>query len=509
MLSENEELELLALLEEEERHNARKSHLEFMAHTWMKTDPFIPGFHTKAICARIDQAFEDFRAGKSTYLKIAVHHRSGKTDILSRYLPPHFLGEFPECEVLSTTYQKGLTQKFTAFARNVFRSEKYRQLYPGLGLSQESNAKAYWEIIDEKTGQPTQGKLFGSGLTSGITGSGGHLVLVDDPISGRKDAESPTIRDNVWDAITNDLLTRLAPVHIVIVLATQWHWDDPHGRIEREMKINDAFPKFETLTFPAKAKDYKGSGSYPGKYLFLERYPESWYDGQYAILGRYGAAALLDCNPQLRTGSVLSTNGIVWEEPQNMPGPLEIRWARIWDLAHTAKQRVKDDPDYTAGTLLGFSHIPGDPIPHLWVKNVIRTQKGATERDDLMRMVMTADGKFVRQAIENSIESKDAYEYAVRAMQGFVIEQVQIMGKGDKLTRATPLEPIFEAKGHVHVQKGEWNDDWLEEVIRFDGLGKSHDDQVDNLTAGYIFLGGGVSISSEETRAALAARRAR
>ncbi len=347
MLSEAEELELLQLLEEESRDKARTSHLEFMRYTWQKgqAEPFVEAFHTRAICARIDQAFQDFREGRSTYLKISVHHRAGKSDILSRYLPPHFLGEFPDCEVLSTTYQKGLTQKFTAFARNIFRSEKYRELYPGLGLSAESNAKAYWEIVNEKTGLPTQGKLFGSGLSSGITGSGGHLVLVDDPISGRRDAESPTIRDNVWDALTNDLLTRLAPVHIVIILATQWHWDDPQGRIDREMKVNPSFPRFETMTFPARARDYRGSGSYPGKYLFLERYDEGWYESQYAVLGRYGAAALLDCSPQIRPGSILSTDGIVYHKPQDMPGDLELLWARIWDVAHTGKQRVKDDPD--------------------------------------------------------------------------------------------------------------------------------------------------------------------
>lgn len=511
MLSEAEEFELLQLLEEEVRDKAKRSHLEFMRYTWQKSlaEPFVPAFHTRAICSRIDQAFSDFKDGKSTYLKISVHHRAGKTDILSRYLPPHFLGEFPDCEVLSTTYQKGLTQKFTSFARNIFRSERYRELYQGLGLSNESNAKAYWEIVNEKTGLPTQGKLFGSGLTSGITGSGGHLVLVDDPISGRRDAESPTIRDNIWDAITNDLLTRLAPVHIVIILATQWHWDDPMGRIEREMKVNHAFPRFETMTFPARSRDYRGDGAYPGKYLFLERYDESWYESQYAILGRYGAAALLDCNPQIRAGSILSTDGIVYHKPQDMPGELGVCWARIWDLAHTAKQRSKDDPDYTSGTLLGFQNIPGDPIPHLWIKNVIRVQKGAGERDELIREVARADGKFVRQAVENSIESKDAYEYIRNAMPEFVIDQVLIMGKGDKLTRATPLEPIFQAKGHVHVQEGEWNDDWLEEIIRFDGLGKTHDDQVDNLTAGYIFLSGGIMMMSDTTREALAARRRR
>lgn len=510
-LSESEEIELLNLLEEENRDLARSSHLEFMNYTWVKKgDPFIAGFHTKKICDRIDKAFDDFRNGISTYLKISVHHRSGKSDILSRYLPPHFLGEFPDKEVISTTYQAGLTAKFTGFARNIFRSEKYQELYPDLELSKESNAKAYWEIVDKETKQPTQGKLFGSGLSSGITGAGGHLVLLDDPISGRKDAESSTIRDNVWDAITNDLLTRLAPVHIVIILATQWHWDDPNGRIDSEMNKNPDFPEFESLRFPAKSKDYKGEGQYPNEFLFEDRYPKKWYHSQYATLGRYGAAALLDCDPQMRSGGILDTDGIAWHDMDDIsiPSETDVQWGLVWDLAHTAKQRAGDDPDWTSGTLLAFQFVPGDPVPHLWIKWVVRCQKGAAGRDDFIKMHTARAGKFARHGIESSIDSKDAYEYLSKAIPDYSWNKITI--QGDKTVRATPLEPIFETPGHVHCLRGEWNDPWLEEVIRFDGLGNTHDDQVDNLSAGYIMLvkSKGIRYSNEE-RAALANRRRR
>jgi predicted phage terminase large subunit-like protein len=53
----------------------------------------------------------------------------------------------------------------------------------------------------------------------------------------------------------------------------------------------------------------------------------------------------------------------------------------------------------------------------------------------------------------------------------------------DKVVRATPLEPIFQA-GNVHVPANvPWLKDWLEEIEAFP-LG-THDDQIDNLSAGY------------------------
>jgi len=487
-LTEAEEIELLELLEAEERERARKHHIDFIDYCWMKTsESFIHGFHTKIICDRIDKAFEDFRNGKSTYLKVSIHHRSGKSDMLSRYLPPHFLGEFPNCEVLATTYKADLTQKFTSDARNIFRSAKYAELYPDLALSKESNAKAYWELIDKTTKEPLYGKLYGSGLSSGITGSGGHLVLIDDPISGRADSESKTIRDKVWEAFTDDLMTRLADVHIVILLSTIWHWDDPHGRIEDAMERDPLFPHFESLSFPARASDYKGPGKYLGKYLFPERYKDKWYEEQYATLGIYSSKALMDCDPKHKKGAVFSTVGIIFHNPDDpvIPNYRQLKRVQMWDMAHTAKERSGDDPDYTSGTELAFERRIGDPVPHLWVFDRARFRENAPERDRKIKLKTKMKGHFIIHAVESSIDAKDAYYYLKQNIPDYKWEKVDC-GKIDKAVRALPLEPIFEAPKHVHVIRGDWNKSWLEEIETFDGSGKDHDDAVDNLTAGYI-----------------------
>ena len=492
-----------------EELRAQDEHLAFMRYCWAKKDsPLIEGFHTRTISARIDKAFDDFKHGRSTYLLINVHPRSGKTDMVSRYLGAHFLGEFPSEEVMQVSYQANLASQFSAFGRNIVRGSKYQTLYPHINLSRETNKKNEW-VITDSAGQPTGGKLYASGLQSGLTGNGFALGVLDDYFAGRKEAESKVMRDNAWVAFTDDFMTRRAPVCIVIVLATQWHWDDITGRIEREMKENPDFPRFEKLSFPARARDYKGPGEYPGEYLFLERFTPEWYRSQYATLGKYSSAALFDCNPRPREGGILSTDGIVWHDPgeHGIPSETAIRWARIWDLAHTAKQRAGDDPDWTSGTLMGFQMRPGDDVPHLWIKHRFRTREGATERDRLIKMHAEKDGKFVRQGVESSLDAKDAFDYLCRAMPS--VSWVEIPLSGDKTVRATPLEPIFEAPGHVHVIRGDWNDEWLDEILNFDGTGKQHDDGIDNMSAGYIMLVGQGMAISEELRAQMAARRAR
>lgn len=484
--------------------NAQTEHLEFMKYCWAKSaaEPFIPGFHTTKICKRIDKAFDDFRKGKSSYILISVHPRAGKTDIVSRYLGPHFLGEFPNQEVMQVTYQSQLASTFSTFGRNVFRSKKFNELYPNARLSDETNQKANWVLVDSE-GRPTGGKLYASGLQSGLTGNGFALGILDDYFKGRAEAESKIQRDNAWESFVNDFMTRAAPVAIVIVLATQWHIDDINGRIKKEMQINPDFPQFDVLSFPAKSSDYVGDGTYPNKYLFMERYPEQWYRTQYATLGTYSSSALFDCNPTPREGGRFSLDGIVYydDHPQK-------NWVRIWDLAHTAKQRAGDDPDWTSGTKLCFERVPGDPVPHLWVDHVFRTRDDAAERDAKIRSIVKSDSVFVRQALEVSMDAKDAYDYLTRAVPETSWNKISLAGKGDKGARATPLEAIFACPGHVHVRRADWNNDWIDEIIRFDGLGKNHDDQVDNLSSGYIFQIAGSTISmSDATRQSLANRR--
>jgi predicted phage terminase large subunit-like protein len=527
-ISAREKIELDKLLDKEKQEHARLSHEAFIQYTWTKRarkkngeleDPFLVGFHTRRICDRIDQAFADFRNGISTNLLIAVHPRAGKSDIVSRYLAPHFLGEFPNREVIQCSYATELATGFSANARDIVRSDEYKRLYPGVHLSEETNKKNKWVLVNDE-GQNTGGGLLAAGLMAGLTGNGAALLVLDDYFKGRKEAESLVFRDSTWNAFRDDFLTRKAPVYICIIIATQWHVDDINGRVKKEMARNKEFPQFEILSFPARARDYKGPGKYEHEFLFQERMGKAYYLEQYATLGKYSAAALFDCNPKPREGGRFNLDNLVYEyltsDKEHAPGNTfpqvhEKQFVRVWDLAHSAKQRSGDDPDYTSGTLVRIERRTGDPIPHIFIANVERIRENATKRDAFIKRVLEKDGTHVRAAVERSLDSKDAYEYLKKALPQFSFSQVSI-SSGDKSVRATPLEPIFEAPGHVHVlltgneKQDAWIEDWIEELSNFDGSGKQHDDQVDNLSAAYIYFDNTHTVPAAASKA-LAERR--
>ena len=459
-----------------------------MKYCWQKPfEPLIVGIHTKEICRLIDESIENLKQGQSTFLLIKVHFRAGKSDIVSRYLPPHFLGEFPDKDVMVVTYGQSLSEDFSRFSRSLIRSDEYKELY-----SYELSGGVHSWGFENHIGIVTE-----SGITSGITGKGYTLGICDDYVASRSEAESETIRNSLWEHFTNDFLTRRSPVSITIVLATPWHVDDIIGRIEQRIdpaneNYDENFPKFKVISFPAmdgdieigvKDKEKYGDNKYHleqvhYKWLFPERYDENWYKSQFASLGSYSASGLLQCNPQIRGGNLFVTDKIQFHDTEaDFP---KTKYYRVWDLAHTARQTQKEDPDWTSGTLLTYNKIEG--LWHLWIKDVARIRASAGERDTFIRAVSEKDGMGVSVAVENSVDSKDAVNNLRTILSGIRSVIPQNIGI-DKVARAGYVEPIFEA-GHVHILRGKWNLDWLTEVKEFPS-GK-HDDQVDNFTAGYF-----------------------
>lgn len=71
---------------------------------------------------------------------------------------------------------------------------------------------------------------------------------------------------------------------------------------------------------------------------------------------------------------------------------------------------------------------------------------------------------------------KEAADILLLELAGFVIHAELVTGS--KLARAGPLSAQVEA-GNVRLLRGQWNEIYLEELHRFDGSGRGHDDQVD------------------------------
>ena len=77
-------------------------------------------------------------------------------------------------------------------------------------------------------------KYDAAGVDTGIAGFRADLVLIDDPVRSRADADSGTLRDRHWDWYKSDLIPRLKPGAAIVLIMTRWHEDDLAGRLLAE-----------------------------------------------------------------------------------------------------------------------------------------------------------------------------------------------------------------------------------------------------------------------------------
>lgn len=148
---------------------------------------------------------------------------SAKSTYGSLVVPSFALSLKRNYRVIAISYNSKLAKKMGRRTRAIVKQKKFEML-ASTSLSKESSAADEWALDNGS-------EYMAGGILSGITGNRADLIVIDDPMRGRQDADSETVRQNVWDAYQDDVLTRLKPNGSVIIIQTRWHEDDLSGRI--------------------------------------------------------------------------------------------------------------------------------------------------------------------------------------------------------------------------------------------------------------------------------------
>jgi hypothetical protein len=124
-------------------------------------------------------------------------------------------------------------------------SSEFRTLFPQVRLSEDSAAKGRWS-----TNQG--GSYYAVGIGGQLYGRGG-MAIIDDPFGTWADAQSPLMRDKVWDWYTGTLYNRIRPGKPVIVIQHRMHEADLVGRLlEQQAAGGD---KWTVVELPADVND--------------------------------------------------------------------------------------------------------------------------------------------------------------------------------------------------------------------------------------------------------------
>lgn len=203
---------------------------------------------------------------------------SAKSTYVDVVFVPWFMARKTRQNVILTSYGSDLARKQGRRARQLVKSKSFGNLFGGVDLSKESSAADEWSLTNGS-------EYMAGGILSGVTGNRADLLVVDDPVKGREEAESETIRRKTKDAFTDDLQTRLKPGGRTVIIQTRWHEDDLAGSILPDdwsgegglIQCRDGQDWF-VLCIPARATSQQDQlGRKVGEYLWPEWFgPDHW-----------------------------------------------------------------------------------------------------------------------------------------------------------------------------------------------------------------------------------------
>jgi len=396
-------------------------------------------------------------------LLVNMPPRHGKTMTAAEMFPTWFIGRNPHMRVILTSYGATLAHRSSRRARNLIRGGRYEAIFSH-ELAGDSSAVDSWSLSGHEGGMDAMGVL------GGVTGKGAHLVIADDLLKNREEAESAIIRDKTWDAWTADFLTRLnSPYAGKILFATRWHRDDPSGRI-----LNREGEKWHVISLPAIAEDDDILGRRAGEALWEDKYPLAFLREQEANLGIYNWSSLYQQNPVPADGGFFQRP---WFRVVETP-PQIVYKVRFWDLAMSDKPTA----DFTCGVMIGQG-----TDGHFYVLDVVRRRVDWGQLVNFMADVMLQDGVSVVQGVEMAgYQSRAVADLnADRRLHGYSVQGFGV--DRAKHVRALPVQAKLSS-GHLHLVRAHWNDAYIDEFVSFTPRGALHDDQIDATSGAWAML---------------------
>jgi predicted phage terminase large subunit-like protein len=416
----------------------------------------------------VRQQLDAVTNGALKKLMIFLPPRHGKSELCTiRY--PAFRLEVGQTQgqptrVIVGAYNQTLANKFSRRTRRIVEER--------LGLSSERSAVEEWET-------PNGGSLRAVGVGAGITGQGGDLIVIDDPVKSREEADSPAYRDRVWDWYTNDLYTRQEPGCAMVLIMTRWHKDDLAGRI----LASDDGPHWTVINLPAEAEENDPLGRQVGEALCPDRFDLAQLADIKRVLAR-DYFALYQQRPQAREGGMFKEHWLPLCEAVPRDA-VRVRW---WDRAATA-----GGGDYTAGVLMALA----DGV--YFVEDVVHGQWSSGERDrvilDTARKDQMRYGDVeIWAEQEPGSSGKDKALDFVKMLAGFRVNAEP--STGSKVARAEALSKQAEW-GNVRVLRAAWTSKFINEMTDFPT--GAHDDQVDSASGGFNKLALGTRLEEGDS----------
>lgn len=386
---------------------------------------------------RIIELGERTRRGP-VYATISMPPRHGKTVTLAHLLAWRVLYD-PACLNFYATFGADLSAQTSKMVRRL-------AIAAGTQLSDDANQADDWRTILNGGLKATSvgGSVVGRGCNSG-------LIVADDIVKSRAEAESKLVRDRIWDWLRDDLMSRLQSGASLILNATRYHEDDPIGRVMRDPM---GLP-WEHIIMPA-VQDADGDATDEREdptahALWPDQFPLEKLK-QIRMRGEHGWWSLYQASPVPKGGRMFQR---AWFSLVDT-APTGGRAVRGWDLAATK------DGDGAATCGVKIRELGG----RYYVEDVKWLRGSPLEVEEAIVQTAELDGHDVVQDLpqDPGQAGKAQKSYLASKLAGYVAHFSP--ETGSKEGRAEPFAAQAQA-GNVMLVRANWNDAYLDEAESF------------------------------------------
>lgn len=443
------------------------------------------GWVHERVCDELEDFLQAVVEKKSPRLMITMPPRSGKSQLASRHFPAYALGRYPDLSIIATSYSADLASRMNRDVQRIMAEDSYGRIFPESSLS-EKNVRStaqgsylrnsdIFEIVGHR------GVYRSAGVGGGVTGMGADICILDDVLKDRASADSPTIRQTIWDWYTSTLYTRLAPGGGVIVMNTRWHEDDLSGRL-LDAQARGEGDEWRVVNFPAIAEVDEPPYRKKGEALHPARYPLEQLLKIKAAIGTRDWEALYQQHPVPDGGAIFKDEWLkrVWL-PKDLPAKFDAV-AQSWDMTFTNS----DSSDFVVGQLWGRHGAD------YYLLDQLRGRWSFTEScAKVEELTERARIQFPRTAPRVLIEDKANGPAIIDALKHKVSGIIPVKPDGSKEARAHACTALWES-GNVLLPDrsiAPWIDEFRLELLRFPS--GAHDDCVDSATQGLRYLSAG------------------
>ncbi|MBQ9492470.1 MAG: phage terminase large subunit [Oscillibacter sp.] len=413
--------------------------------------------------AREAQAFLEADTGNAyDILILETPPQHGKSMAVTEALPAWVLLRAPETRVILASYNEESAERFAR--RNREKLSRWGPLLAGVTPGGVNRATEY-----ELSGH--RGRLISRGIMSGITGNAADLLIVDDPVKNREEADSPAYRNKLWGEWLNSLKSRLAAKAKVIVIMTPWHEDDLAARILRtETNVR-------LLRLPVEAETSDPMGRAPGEPLCPELGKGAGWLAQFrrAYLsdpsgGQRAWLALYQCRPRAERGNLIRRDW--WKFYDGPPDAFGTCCVSV-----DAAFKGGEQNDFVAVTVWGRRD------ENYYLLECVNRHLDFVGTLAVIRDVRARFPAAYAVLIEDKANGSAILDVLQREMFCIPVDP-----RGDKRSRVYGASPAIES-GHVFLPRSApWLEAYLDQWSAFPS--GQHDDMVDSSTQALHWLFG-------------------